>query len=304
LKIEHDFLVLFKGRRERSFATTAERKKHLRAIARDLRACGYAKELRLRGLGGRHVNKLVRHWQQAGLSTGTMQNRLASLRWALAKVGRAHVMARTNAAYGVGKRSRSTTSKAAELDPESLDRIGGRYADRIRVSLQLQRYLGLRLEESLKIQPRIAVVFEDEMPVRVALRGSWCKNGRERTVEMVNARQREVVLDALSIAAQTHDSMIPRGLSYEQYRNKVYYRCRLAGIRPHALRHRFAQEMYRELTGQEAPVINGSIGEWLGSPGASEADHQARLQISAVLGHGRKNITNAYLGPSRQRPAS
>jgi hypothetical protein len=73
----------------------------------------------------------------------------------------------------------------------------------------------------LKIQPGIAVVFEDEMPVRVALRGSWCKNGRERTIEIGSARQREVVLDALSIAAETHDSMIPRGLSYAQYRNTL-----------------------------------------------------------------------------------
>jgi hypothetical protein len=42
-------------------------------------------------------------------------------------------------------------------------------------------------------------------------------------------------VDALSIAAVTRDSMIPRGLSYEQHRNKVHYRCggsiRLAAAR-------------------------------------------------------------------------
>ncbi len=60
----------------------------------------------------------------------------------------------------------------------------------------------------------------------------------------------------------------------------------------HGLRHAYAQERYRELTGRAAPV---------GSPLACSRrkklqDRQARMAISAEPGYGREQITAVYLG--------
>ena len=271
-----------------AFASRADRRRLLLQMARQLRAMGY-RELRAGKLGGRHVGRLVRLWREQNLSVGAMKNRMGCLRWWAARVGRAHVMARSNDHYGIASRPRHSASRAVELTDEMLQALDGPHRRRIGVSLRLQRRLGLRTEESLKIRPAQAIERDDQgRIVRLHLRGSWCKNGRPRTLLIRDERQRDVLEAALQIAG--HASMIPTSMSYARYLKTFQYRCAKVGLtHRHGLRHRYAQERYWELTGSLPPNCDGPLETWA-------MDDRARQMISEELGHGRKQVTSAYLG--------
>jgi integrase len=62
------------------------------------------------------------------------------------------------------------------------------------------------------------------------------------------------------------------------------------GVTAHGLRHQHANDRYEELSGEPSPVRGGA--------GAGDADGAARMAVSSELGHGRIEITDAYLGQS------
>ena len=70
------------------------------------------------------------------------------------------------------------------------------------------------------------------------------------------------------------------------------HKCAGNNIRMHGLRHAYAQDRYKELTGRVAPVIDNKTAK------RDVLDKVARLQIARELGHGRKDVTNSYLGSS------
>lgn len=97
------------------------------------------------------------------LSPGTLKNRLSVVRWWARKVGRAAVLARANAPFGVPKRAYvATASKAQALPEDQLARVRDAH---VRMALELQRAFGLRREESLKLRP-----WEADRGDRLALR--------------------------------------------------------------------------------------------------------------------------------------
>jgi hypothetical protein len=74
------------------------------------------------------------------------------------------------------------------------------------------------------------------------------------------------------------------------------HQCAAAGVhRIHGHRHQYAQVRYRELTGWAAPAAGGPRSKDL-TPEQREMDREARLTISAELGHEREQITAVYLG--------
>jgi hypothetical protein len=66
--------------RDGSFSTQADRQGSLALMARQLREAGF-RQMRATSLKGKHVDVLLQRWQAEGLSTGTLKNRLAHLRW-------------------------------------------------------------------------------------------------------------------------------------------------------------------------------------------------------------------------------
>lgn len=71
----------------------------------------------------------------------------------------------------------------------------------------------------------------------------------------------------------------------------------MLGVTPHGLRHQYAGDEYRALTG-EAPPVSG------GGAVARDLDTAARLAIAGRLGHGRVEISNVYLGSRKAASAS
>ncbi len=157
------------------------------------------------------------------------------------------------------------------------------------MSLQLQRAFGLRREESIKFQPSYA-----DRGDHIALKGSWTKGGRERSVPITTDEQRH----ALDLAHQLAGagSLIPAHKSYIQQRHVYDGQCKAAGLsHMHGLRHRYAQQRYEALTGWKAPAAGGPSAREL-TPAQRGRDSQARKTISRELGHERAQITAVYLG--------
>jgi hypothetical protein len=212
---------------------------------------------------------------------------MAALRWWAEKVGRTWILARDNAHYGIPDRQYVTNiSKAWLLNPDALAKVRDPY---VRMSLELQRALGLRREEAIKFQPMYG-----DRGDRVVLKDSWTKGGKAREIPIRTAVQREVLNRAHQLAGP--GSLIPADRTYIQHL-KVYERHTAnAGLHKlHGLRHEYAQQRYLELTGWAAPAAGGPTSEAL-TPEQKAHDREARLIISRELGHEREQITAVYLG--------
>ena len=293
--LRYDLLQLCKAQ-DSSGGTRRRRKEALLMCADQLAEMGF-KNLRAHQLKGKHVLRLVDRWQREGISTGTIKNRLSYLRYWAKRVGREHVMYKDNMLYGIPGRSFDTGSRAQDLLASQLAQLSGPYADRMRCSLKLMRYLGLRREEATRWRPSQAIGRDgDGVIVEARIQRGWGKNGRPRTLPIRHDVQREVMEESARLAT-AEGSMIPDHLRVEEYMNMLEYRTRLVGLdSKHALRHAYAAERYEEITGTPPPNRKG------GDPLAGwDVDDEARQIISAELGHSRKAITNAYLGRQMKR---
>ncbi len=271
--------------RDGSHATQADRQRSLSQAAHQLREACF-RQMRATSLKGKHVEALLQRWQAEGLSTGTLKNRMAHLRWWAEKVGKAGILPADNTKLGIPERRYVTNeSKAKELG-DRLDRISDPH---VRMSLRLQAAFGLRREESIKFQPRYA-----DRGDHIAIKGSWAKGGRDRTVPITTPEQRAVLDEAHRLAGL--GSLIPSHKTYIQQRHVYDGQCKAAGLsNMHGLRHRYAQMRYEVLTGWKAPAVGGpSVGRL--SPTQRMQDNSVRQTISRELGHERVQITSTYLG--------
>ena len=123
-----------------SHATRRDRSYALAQMANALHEAGY-RGLRAKGLKGKHVEALVRHWRDRSLSDATIMNRMAHLRWWAGQVGKANLVG-SNAQYGIGPRSHvSDGTRRRDLDEAKLARVRDAY---VRMALRLQAAFGLR----------------------------------------------------------------------------------------------------------------------------------------------------------------
>jgi hypothetical protein len=277
---------LCKRNRDGSFATQANRERILTLIANQLDSLGF-RRLGAGGLKPKHIEALVKQWQEAGLSEGTIKNRMCQLRWWAEKIGRGSIIAASNDHYGIEKRTYVTNlSKARSLDKHALDRIADPF---VKMSLRLQQVFGLRREEAIKFNPGYA-----DRGDCIMLKPSWTKGGRAREIPVRTLEQRHVLDDAKALAGR--GSLIPADRTYIQQLRRYEDQTAKAGIdKAHGLRHAYAQERYLELTGRKAPAAGGSCSKDL-APVEKTVDQEARLRISAELGHEREQITAVYLG--------
>jgi len=271
--------------RDGSHNTQADRQRSLSLAARQLREAGF-RQMRANSLKGKHVEALLRRWQAEGLSAGTLKNRMAHLRWWAEKVGKAGILPADNTKLGIPERHYVTNENKAKELGDRLDRITDPH---VLMSLRLQAAFGLRREESIKFQPRYA-----DRGDQIAIKGSWAKGGRDRTVPITTPEQRAVLDEVHRLAGL--GSLIPSHKTYIQQRHVYDGQCKAAGLsNMHGLRHRYAQMRYEVLTGWKAPVTDGSSTAQLGTV-QRLADQQARQHISRELGHERMAVTSIYLG--------
>lgn len=284
---------LIKHNKEGSFSTHANRSARLNQSVEQISE-KYTGLNNVRELKTKHVDYLVERWKSEGLSAGTIKNRMTDLRWISRKIDKPNIVKRTNDEYGIERRVYTDNDKniAKTLDDKELERVSDPYT---KLSLQLQQEFGLRRSESIKFDPKYA-----DQGDHLKLKSSWCKGGRPREVLVRNERQRELLNEVREFCReQKSQALIPSEKNYSQQLSVYEKQCSRNGInKNHGLRHYYAQDRYKELTGWECPKNGGKVAKNMTAEERA-IDKQARLQISSELGHNREGVTNSYLGGKR-----
>ncbi|HFD87408.1 MAG TPA: integrase [Gammaproteobacteria bacterium] len=272
--------------REGSYATQTKREYMLSLAANQLHELGYRK-MTPRSLKPKHIDALLKLWREQELSTGTIKNRMAVLRWWANKVDKRSVIARSNEHYGIPDRRFVTNeSRAKTLIREQLEKVRDEH---VRMSLELQQAFGLRREEAMKFQPSYA-----DQGDHIRLKGSWTKGGKERVIPVRTEEQRDVLNRARRLAG--FGSLIPSNRNYVHHMRVYEGNTLRAGLsQMHGLRHAYAQTRYEELSGWQCPATGGPELKAL-TPEQRDTDRKVRLTISIELGHEREAVTVAYLG--------
>lgn len=249
---------------------------HLKAFARFV-AQRYGLE-RIENLKTKHVAAYVENMQNQGLSAGTMANRLAALRELAAAIGKANIVCRTNAEYGINRIRQSPVS----ADRESIDGIKAQLAARAqdgdRIALMahaaaaLRDAFGLRAKESL-LSTRV-VMRDGEL--RLVVEGA--KGGRPRELQIRTEGQAQ----ALQLAHRTSQSLgsatgrlIPPELSL-----KAAYDAQRA--------------LWRELGGnrRDASHMHAQRHDYLQK---RHAEGATRQELMHEAGHGEDRSPGSYL---------
>lgn len=291
-RLHNELFSICDRNRDGSFATQSNRRSILRQFADDLARSGFnIRQMSAQDLKGRHVGALLRRWQSDGIAVSTIKNRMSILRWWADKVGNPGAV-KTNDELDIEKRIFATNeNKSITLENIDISKCDPYIA----ASLILQSEFGLRREEAMKIQPEYALDSRsplDPLVTEIRLKGSWTKGGRDRSISLRTASQREALVRAAVLARS--GSLIPPDRSYRQHLQQWEQQTAAMGVgRTHGLRHAFAQRRYFELTAWQAPAVAG-VRKLTAEEKAQ--DHEARQIISNELGHGRIAITNAYLG--------
>lgn len=278
---------LCKNNRDGSYATQAKRLEVLMLVAKQLRQdLGY-RHLEKDTLKAKHVYALIALWTDEGLEESTIVGRLTHIRWWAEKVGRAHVVKRTNEEYGIGgRRYRTELSRAIDVADRTIDSIKDNH---VRASLRLAKEFGLRNQEALMIKPSLA-----DKGDHLWLQDTWCKGKRERTIPILTQAQRDALDNAKALVGNA--SLIPADKNLEEQLNHYGYVTRRHYLfKLHGLRHRYAQLRYETLTGWKSPYAGGPTRGELDEE-QKQRDEEARLTVSAELGHNRISVTRVYLG--------
>ena len=287
-QLQQSIYSIIKHNRDGSFATQAARREILFLASKELVEGGY-KLKNVQGLKQKHIYYLNQLWQERKLSNGTMKNRNAHLRWLCEKLHKANLMP-TNDELKVGKRryASNADNKAIELKDGNLAKVTNPF---IYISLHLQRHFGLRREECIKFKPCVA-----DKGDHIFLESTWCKGGRSRTVPILTEEARYWLEQSKKLVNYSNSALIPDSKTYKQQKKLYENQTKAAGFKhPHGLRHAYAQQRYKELTGWDCPKAGGPISKKLTREQKAK-DKVARLTISQELGHCREQILVNYCG--------
>lgn len=267
-----------------SYATRSDRSAILTYFINDLILLNY-KIPEIKNLKQKHIIAVVNHWQQSGLSSATLKNRVSILRHLAALINKTPIVP-SNQELKIAPRRYVAVTNRALYNPD----FSGVNNVNLKVSLELQRVFGLRREESLKIRPHLA-----DKQDKLELLPSWCKGGRGRTLPIRTEEQRYWLERAKEVAGKLGNSLVPEDKNYIKQRYIYDKQATRAGLyNLHGLRHAYAQQRYKELTGWEAPINGGPTKKEL-TKEQKKQDRLARMILTEELGHSRIQIVSVYI---------
>ena len=292
-------LHAYTSHRERSYKSHANRVQRLNRSVQTIRDLGF-RITEVNNLKQSHVKALVEHWKNSNISTAEIKNRMTDMRWLAEKIDKASMIPRTNRELGIEDRKMpgNEINRAVTRSQEDLARISD---DCTRMSLRAQELFGLRKKESIMLN--IKRDYDEKNGVlRLQDRGSGTKGGRPREIPIRNNEQRQYLIEAKNFQSD-------RGLrafigkkydgsdrNLKEQMNVYDKNCERAELsNNHGLRHHYAQERYEELTGWKCPRQGGKTFADM-TPEERLKDFDARMAVSAELGHGREYVTRTYLG--------
>jgi integrase len=246
-------------------------------------------------LRGKHIGALAKDWEARGLSASTLQNNLSIFRTFSEWIGKAGMVRGIEHYLGSGTAARSSIARedkswsgkgvdvAAKIEQVRQKDV------RVGLQLELQLAFGLRAREAMQLRPHLA----DKGTYLSITHGT--KGGRDRVEPIRTTEQRTLLERAKALCATLSSSTSDPQRKLSQWKNHYYQVVRSCGITrndgvtSHGLRHQYAQERYRELTGADSPVRGRTQID-------RESDHAARQVVAEELGHSRESITSHYLG--------
>jgi hypothetical protein len=307
--------------------TQDERAASLFRIFKRLRAMGFTLDDPAH-LGGRHIGWLMRDWtadptlkaelarrgvryepRDEPLSPAYIQQQLSFLRVLSGWIGKPGLVLRADAYVAPHLVTRQTTAQRDRswtgngVDPtEVLAQVASR-CPRTALILEVMLAYGLRRKEAVAFVPRLAEVPTHALPASAApgpylaflriKRGT--KGGRLRYTAIRHPSQARALARALEAAPNGGHIGYP-GLSLKQalrrFSNTLHragVNMKVLGVTGHGLRHQFAADLFIELA-EVAPPVRG------GGPVEAETMRTVYLAVAESLGHGRPQISGAYLG--------
>ena len=265
-------------------------------------------------IGKSHAIKLIKHWGSKGQAASTIQNKISILRRFLTFVGKDSAIPKgqdlktwlnqQGVTAPVTRQNIPTESKAWDENEVDLHKVLAELSKESAITaiqLEVQAAFGLRMKESIQLNPQAA----DCGTFLRVVHGT--KGGLPRDVDfdddpVIREWQRDVLERAKLYAQQNRKGTLSiQGKRLDQSKAHFYYQCRKVGITrdqlgvtAHGLRHQYAARRYARLSGMAAPVSKNAPLHVTDE--VRSADLAAREQVSRELGHFRPDITQAYTG--------
>ena len=85
--LRHSIYVLLSRSKERSQGARADRKGHLRQFADSIHEAGFGLK-HIQGLKEKHIQAVVKKWQNKELKNATIKNRMAAIRYIAEKINK------------------------------------------------------------------------------------------------------------------------------------------------------------------------------------------------------------------------
>lgn len=252
----------------------------------------------------KHIHVLCEHWSLINLAARTLHTRLSMLRVFSSWIGKSglvraiefyfpgqedlihrHTVAQMNLSWEAnGINAEEVIDHAREIDEVMACCLG------------LQHAFGLRVKESIELNPRKATDYDR----RFLYVTDGTKGGRPRFIEIKSEYQCQKLEQAIALADRHGTGRIRwPDLDWEQAQGRYYHYCGCLGISKsgffkvtsHGLRHEYAQKTYTDRTGLPPPISGGAPAD------ISVDEHRrASIDVSRELGHGRIGVTTAYCG--------
>lgn len=250
---------------------------------------GYPNHWELAKIGKKEIHRYVVDLKNRGLAHRTIENNLKDLRWMASKFKREKLIP-SNRECGLKQRVFGNVDKAFRLNAELLKQLDYR----MQLINRFKSEFGFREKEALKFRFKEAT----EKAGIIQLKATWCKNGRPRTIEIVNESQRQLLREVGVFMKEQGDySMIPRELTFRTYRNLVQDKSTELGIHGHGLRHAWAHDRFKQLSGMDCPIVGGPAYKDLTTEGKERWDAAAEI-VLGELGHGKNRLDTlaTYIG--------
>jgi len=249
-----------------------------------------------------YAGHLRQQVEQGAIGIATAQNRLSSVNRTMAALrGDPYVKVPSpSKALGMQRTTIRTTAPQGQ-DREHVMRIVETLSEqhpRAAAIAQLSRATGMRLREAILADlPRLKREAEHYGKINIQ---DGTKGGRSGASAPRWIRMDDHIHEALRFAEQvspdgSHNLLAPNE-SYLDFQREIIRDARdllhkhnLKGF--HELRAAFACERYEQITNHPAPISGGRCRGL-----DPRLDREARLQISYELGHGRIDVTSAYIG--------
>lgn len=284
-----------------SYATWRERSKILLQGFRYLHEVGMGLR-KPQNFATRHARVLIAHWEEQKLAAATLQLRFSVFKTFCGWIGKKGMLGNIDQYLsdpGIAKRhyvAREDKSWSAKgVDVKAKINEVAQIDKRLAAALKLMYAFGLRIREAVTLHP----VSAHQKTCLVIEHGT--KGGRPRVIPIDYPWQHEILEEAKGYANRSTGSLIPDNYKRDSWLKRAYIvfgRCGISrkdGITPHGLRHQRANDLYEETTGEESPARGGPV------PIDKLTDDNARLTVAKYLGHSRKQISGAYLGPIVKR---